>query len=73
MFLEEALLNELKRIFSQAYAEHFREVLRWNRCVMIEGLFECFSYYIRSFCLTYICVPLSAAIQMSARGSFIRC
>ena len=40
---------------------------------MIEELFVCLSYYIRSFFLTYICVSLFATIQMSVRGSFIRC
>ena len=40
---------------------------------MIEELFVCLSYYIRSFFLTYICVSLFATVQMSARRSFIRC
>ena len=73
MFLEEALLNELKRIFFKDWAKHFREAVRWDRCVMIEELFVCFSYYIRSFFLTYICVSLSATTQLSTRRSFIRC
>ena len=71
--LEEALLNELKPIFFKDWAKHFREVVRWDQCVMIEELFVCFSYYICSFFLTHICVPLSATIQMSTRGSFICC
>ena len=40
---------------------------------MIVEHFLCFTYYIRSFFLTYICVSLSAIIQMPSRGSFIRC
>ena len=73
MFLEEALLNELKRIFFKDQAKHFREIVRWDRCVMTEERFVCFSYYIRSFFFTYIYVPLSATIQMSTRGLFIHC